>query len=564
MVDEAGAIMAEFKINIDGKDFFVNGPEGATQAQAEAYARQTLVPQGTTLGSTPQFVPPGTQIPSEETRRTQAIRETAGATGYPEALAVGSGRTVDQLLSGGRQIMNLLSRDEGAKRRLAEEQKTNTNIYSGLQREMPFTTGLGETLPYMAVPPSAGVVGGAGIVGGLEALQYGSPQERLTRAVLGGGSALAGGIVGRGISGILQPGVPGFMNETRRAALEGARNIGYQPRLSEITGSPLASRIEDVSARIPGGAGVMQAQNLSNQRAINRAAATSIGEQSSEVGAPVLAQASDRLGKVFEDIKALDVVTVNGRQVKPIAIGQSVGMVADDILRQQSKMIPQQRDANLINLAQQAKIASTSKGRIDGETYQLTRSGLSEASYDASGTNRALYGKLLNALDDSAEQSLRQVGRGDLADALKTARPQYANLKLLERGVTAEGGNVSPARVASTMRTQNPSAFREGRTSGNPLYPIAQIGENLKPLQQGSQTFERQIMNPLTLAAYAPLSYMGAKATTNPLINWYAQQALMSPTMGALSAGALPVGRAGAMGLLGIPGGVFNPVASKY
>src|SRR5690606_38604069 len=141
--------------------------------------------------------------------------------------------------------------------------------------------------------------------------------------------------------------------------------------------------------------------------------------------------------------------------------------------------------------AQQAKTLAANKARIDGEAYQLIRSGLSEASFDASGTNRVLYGKLLEALDDSADASLRASGHAALADSLKTVRPQYGNLKVLEKGAVAEAGNVSPARVASTLRSKNPAAFREGRLEGNQLFDIARMGEAFKPLRAGSPTYER-------------------------------------------------------------------------
>jgi hypothetical protein len=288
-----------------------------------------------------------------------------------------------------------------------------------------------------------------------------------------------------------------------------------------------------------------------NKAAFNRAAAEGIGETADELTPAVFAAANQRLGQVFEGIKSLG--------GKPIRIDQQVGNVADDILRQQRKMLPTQQDQNLINLANQAKMVAQHRGRIDGETYQLIRSGLSESSYEASGTNRALYRQLLDAVDDSADASLRATGNTALAQSLREARPQYANLKMLEKGAVAEGGNVSPARLASVMRTQNPAAFREGRMAGNPLYDVAQIGETMKPLQAGSPTYERTLMsNPLSTTLGAITSYPAAQLTTHPAALAYPLLAARNPrTFKALGEVARPAVKGGSMTVLNT---AFGPV----
>jgi hypothetical protein len=297
--------------------------------------------------------------------------------------------------------------------------------------------------------------------------------------------------------------------------------------------------MEDFAATVPGGAGAMADHATRNVTAMNRAAARAIGETADELTPNVLAAARARIVKPFEEVKAL-----TGR---PIAIGQSVANVADDILRQSSKMPGGQKDANLITLAQQAKALAANKGRIDGETYQLTRSHLSEAAYEANGTNKHLYGKLLEALDNSAEQSLRMMGKADLANALKTARPQYANLTMLEKGAVIEGGNVNPSRLASAMRTQDPKILREGTKSGE-MVDLARVGEQFKALNPGSQTFARGIVSsPLATALTAPVAYGAAKATTGALPRGYAAVMGQSQVPGAL---ADPITRAMLQGIL--------------
>lgn len=456
----------------------------------------------------------------------EGARQVAKETGVGEAMLVGAGRGADKLLAGIEQAAqaartvkvpgypDLPTKAQGEQRlgEIKAEQDKMDSSYAPLARERPIATTFGETAPYAAVP--GGVAASSATVAALEGAKYGTPQERLGRAVVGGGSTAAGGMLARGIGNFLAPVTKKAAGQANQEALAAAERLGVQPTLGEATGFPLLRRLEDYAARVPGGAGVMADFAAKNQTAINRAAASAVGEVADEMTPSVFAAASKRLGKVFEDIKAL-----GGR---PIQIGANVSAAADDILRQQAKMLPGQQDEILIKLANHAKALAANKAMMDGEAYQLARSGLSDAAFEATGSNKAMYGRLLSALDDSADASLRAGGQEALADALKTARPQYANLKMLEKGATAEAGNVSPARVASTMRTQNPGAFRRGDFIGTPMRDIATVGEGMKPLRAGSATMEREALsNPLSIATNALWSYPIAKMATSPVVSMY-------------------------------------------
>lgn len=518
--------------------------EGARMLAGEM--RKMMIKQDPTLGQKPDV-------------RKEAAKMAAKDVGVGETLAISAGRGLDKIGAGIEQLGQLSrtlpdygaakrspeGREMGA-RRLEEmkgEQQEKDIAYSGIQRERPFTSAAGEALPYAAVPASMGLLASSGVVGGLEAVKYGTGQERLSRGILGAGGNLVGGAAGNAVGGLLAPVGKGAVSQAERQALQGMDNMGVQPRMSQVTGSPFWSKVEDWAARTPGGAGVMREFGDANQAAINARAGQAIGEQGvTEMSPAVFGDAAKRMGGVFDEIKNL-----GGR---PIQVGSAVASAADDVLRQQGKMLPTQQDQNLISIANQAKALSANKGRIDGETYQLIRSGLSEASFDATGSNKVLYGKLLSALDDSADTSLRAGGKADLADALKTVRPQYGNLKLLEKGAVAEGGNVSPARLASAMRTQNPGAFREGRMAGNPLYDIAQMGETFKPMQAGSQTYERTLFtNPVSTTLGASMAYPAAKMATSPIAQFYPRHIGSTPAAGALAEIARSGAKAPAMAL---------------
>lgn len=481
----------------------------------------------------------------------------AEGVGLGESLAISAGRTFDKAamglkqltLSGLQQLPLPEMINKGISQELGEmatQEGEKNEAFSALEKNRPISTAIGGALPYLAIPASMGVIPSAAVVGGAEAMQYGTPGERATRGMFGFGGALAGGLVGKGVGKMIAPTAPGAVSGTQASALSAGQKLGIQPRLSEVTGSRFLSRMEDMAARTPGGAGVMDDFARANAQAINRAASKAIGENADEMTPAVFAAARARITKPFEDLKKLP--------GNPVKLNQSVISAADDVLRQQTKMISQQQDAGLIDLAKNLKWAASNRGKIDGEAYQLLRSGLSEASFDATGTNKTLYGKLLEAVDNSADASLRSAGHGGLADSLKASRPQYAGLLQLERGMVSEGGNVSPARLAQVLRAQSPGKFREGK--GGPLFDIGRLGESFKPLRQGSQTYEREVSSSLLdTAIKAPWAYGWANATTSPILTTYPRFLATNPNaaLAANRVGGLladPAARGTTMGLL--------------
>lgn len=458
--------------------------------------------------------------------------------GVLDTLAIATGRGFDktamglkQMVLGGVKKFGPESFSKAAEQELnslAAQEAGKDSEYAGLQAKRPISTGIGEAVPAIMATGGMGLIPASLGVAGMEGMKYGEPEERTKRAVVAGGSNLIGGYIGNKIGDIVAPVAGRALNATQSEALKTAQKLGYKPRLSEVTGSPVMARLEDVAARTPGGAGIMQDFATANQRSLNKAAAKALGENADELTPKVFSAASERISKPFEQIKALP--------GKSISVGKAVADAADEVLRVQGKMIAAEQDEALAGLAKQAKMLASNSGKIDGETYQLIRSGLSSQSYDATGTNRALYGKLLEALDNSAEESLKAQGRGELAAALREVRPQYGNLKTLEKGAIAEGGNVSAARLASALRTANPKAFREGAMEGNPLFDIAKIGETLKPLKAGSPTYEREAASDvLSMLLKAGPAYAVAKGTTSPMMTAYPNLVATNPTAAALA-----------------------------
>lgn len=493
----------------------------------------------------------------------EGAKMAAKGTEAGEAALIGTGRGIEKVIAGAKQAYNALPEyplvEGSAARRgaaLAAEQAEKDKAYAALQRERPFATVAGEVAPYAAIPASVGALPAALTVGAVEASKYGTPGERTGRGLMGAGTTFIGGTLANAAAKAVAPVTKKAAGAVHQGALEALERVGGAPTLGEATGSTFLRRLEDLVSRLPGGGSVMAEHGANRATAINRAAARSIGQEADEMTPAVFAAAHRDLGKVFDDIKTL--------QGRPIQIGPQVAAAADEVLATQAKMLPHQQDQNLIAIARQAKALSQNRGAIDGATYQLQRSGLSDAAFDATvGTNKQLYGKLLNALDDSADASLRAAGNDALADSLKVARPRWANLKTLEKGLTVEGGNAIPSRVASTMRTNNPGAFRQGRFIGEDLGDIATIGENLPPLRAGSQTFERETLsNPITAGLHYMWSKPVANILTSPVVTAYPRT--IGKTAAARGTAELlePSGRAAIAAALQ-QSGLLPPVAAE-
>ena len=439
----------------------------------------------------------------------------------PEALLISAGRTGDKLIAGVKQLSIPADAVPGDPRiaeqaeALEADQRSKDEAFSNIQREHPAAANIGQALPYIAVPPTVSALTQAGIVGGLEAMKYGTPEERVKAGIAGSTGTLAGNIISKGVGGTIKTG--SNVTTTQRLVMENAIELGVKPRMSQVTNSPTWALIEDVSSRNIGGRGVMERFAGNNQRVINKTLAKEMGEEADDLSPQVFANANERHGKVFDEVANLGKVSVNGKEINPITINRKVGDIAEEIIRVQSKRA--KPNTELLSMAEKAKMLSRNKGRIDGETYNLIRSDLSELSFDATGFDRSSFGKLLEALDDSAQASLKDIGKGDLAAALKEARRQYSAKKILAKGLVAEGGDANPARLAQVLRTQNPDKFRSA-VNPSPMQAIAQYGENFKPLKAGSQTAER---SPVWQAAFAIPSWLGAKASTSGVPAWYAR-----------------------------------------
>lgn len=487
--------------------------------------------------------------PSDREVATRAARVDTS-----NPIVAGARHVADKVVSGGAQgylgVRKLFSPNDPAidtaQADLAASEGKKDTYYKAFAGEHPMGTEVGEVLPQL--PLSGGGLVSAGLKSAIPGLlSYGNADERAANGVMGAGAGMVGNAVSRVTGRFLNP----PLSAAQRRTLAEGRDMGLNPRLSQVTESPGLADLEDWAGQMPFGSAVMGAHNRANTTAINRGAANSMlqpPDEAGRVGESVFQNARNDLGGVFRRITELD--RANGGATIQLGSGVSAppggaritpqgatpGLqpspltdAADEVLRRQGVLMPQGQNRQAIDMATMLRDASMQNGAaMTGEQYQASRSLLTRLQHEAFSGGDAesghAYERLLGALDDMADTSLRRAGRMDLADELQAARPAYGNMKLLERGRVSQGGDVTADRVAQAQRTQNPSAFRQGNIPG-PLGTIGRWGEQFPPLGRGSQTAGREatgrmVRQPgeLENIVGAVASPVLAKLSTSPIV----------------------------------------------
>ena len=444
--------------------------------------------------------------PQTETGAQTLAKQTSG----PEAFMVSAGHATDRILNGLTQAYLGARGEDRALGGLAKNVEAGNEAFAPLAQERPFSTAFGGALPSMAVPGAGAGYGGAALAGALpELLSYGSGGERLMR----GGVGAAGGMAGRAIGGLLSSFLKpaGAGTTVSKEAMGAAERVGYKPMAGQATQNPALLNVENYLARTPGSSGTMQAINHGNVEAINRAAAASVGQRGSEVGPSLLGAAENTIGQEFQRLQS----------VTAPKLGNDF---ADALLKIETQNAARGpfRDPQIDGLLNKG-LDLAAQGNLSGKAYKEIRSELSGQASKAFSSGDSTLGQALkgirSALDASAEQSLSAEDQA----AWRLAREQWGNWKTLTKGLVAEGGNVSPARVAAQLRGQGPG-FRTGEATGQ-LADIARIGEGFKgALNPNSGTLTQAgTWGPLTI----PANFIAAKAYTNPVVQSYLRNGLL-------------------------------------
>ncbi len=457
----------------------------------------------------------------------------------------GVGRTVDQIGAGMKQLYYGATGNDEAALRLTENQKGQDLIYADATRAHPIAAAIGEAAPTMALPlggavRGVGLLGTSMLAGALPgALEYGSAAERGTRGVLGA----AGGLLGAGAGGLvtraLKPG-QSLLNATGQEAVQAGERMGMNLTAGMTTGNRAMQQLEAVLARTPGASGYMQGIEQTNNAALNRAAATAMGETGDEITQGTFAAARARTGGEFQRLAGKTTVGLGDDFVNALAKVEGA-----------NKQLGAFASPEINTLVDKGLDLAVS-GHLAGSAYQTLRSRLSARAADAFGNGNSEVGTALKALRDGLDESARAGMSAADREAWDVARKQWANMRVLEKGKVVEGGNVSAARTASALQQANPVLYKGGQLD-TPLADIARIGEVFKPIANSGSP-ERIAMhnmmfgNPITGVPVTGAAYLARLAYMNPATQRYLTHELFNLSPRAIQSGQVAGGLLGGAG----------------
>lgn len=466
--------------------------------------------------------------------------------GVAQTLLIGAGRGVDQLAKGVQQLYYKATDDQGALKKLAAQVEADDAVYSKLQKQRPVATSLGEMAPAVVLGLGSGgaslpaaMARSALMTGAPEALRYGTTEERVSRGLIGGAGGAIGAGAGWGIGRLLQPAGKAIPKGVSNEAMEAASRLGYKPTPGQATNSPSLLALENNWLRKSGSGAVMEKAYNAQQQALNKAAARAMGESADNLGPQVMARAESRIGQEFKRLQDI---------TRPdLDAGFLDSLIKIDSANAAKGAFASKKVDNLVTKG----LSLAEQGKLTGKAYKEIHTELSNQASRAYKAGDATTGQAFKALRDALDDAAGQSLSGADAAAWRQARQQWGAFKTLAKSNVAEGGDVSAARVAASLR-RNGTGFRTGKVTGD-LADIGRIGEGFKPLP-----------NPTSgqLAAGGPLDFLfsagrgaAASAYMSPLGQRYVTRGLLDigPTGHlALSRGGGLLGAPYAQGLLGV------------
>lgn len=216
----------------DGQQFDVTAPDGASQDQVLEYAKS----QWTKTAKAKQEAPkPELEDP-----------------GFAQSALIGAGRTFDRVGKGMQQLYYGATGQDAKSAALKQAAEDDDKAYKPLQEARPWATGIGESLPSLAISGGGAstLAGNAlrmGIAGAIPgALEYGTAGER-------GGRAALGAAVGAAIPGLV--GVAKTAKSFAEPLYQSGREAIAGRLLNRVAGDnapQIAQRLSQASELVPG------------------------------------------------------------------------------------------------------------------------------------------------------------------------------------------------------------------------------------------------------------------------------------------------------------------------
>lgn len=214
-----------------------NVPDGTTRAELVARLQRN-----------------GYEVPKEWAQAPAPKLAPEDTPGVGETLLIGAGRTFDRVGKGMQQLYYGATGNADAQAKLKAAAEADDAQYSKLREARPWATGIGESLPTLALPGggSASLLGNAGrmaLAGAAPGLlEYGSAGERLQRGTIGAAAGAAVPLLGAALKTAWSAAEP--LTSAGRDAIAGR----LLNRLAGAEAPAVRARLASASELVPGSA----------------------------------------------------------------------------------------------------------------------------------------------------------------------------------------------------------------------------------------------------------------------------------------------------------------------
>jgi hypothetical protein len=242
------------------------------------------------------------------------------------------------------------------------------------------------------------------------------------------------------------------LNATEQATLAAGERLGLRATPGARLGSPQLRQIEAKLESYPSTSGPLLKLSADNGRVVQREFLKAIGESGDEVSSQALANAAQRIGKVFDDAAANNKVAYDAQLESQLSqIGQRAAL---ELTEAEGKVIQNQL-GEIVNKAAQAG------GAIDGPAFQSIYSALGRISGGSgTGGTRVAAGEIRDALHDALIRSAGPKAAGKLTEA----RNQYRNLLTAEKSgaIDPGSGTVRAGQLANAFARSDKNGYLRG------------------------------------------------------------------------------------------------------
>lgn len=473
--------MATYNITSpDGKVYKITAPDNASEAEVLAYAQRNYK-------MTPKE---GAKAPDP----TEGM-----STGQKILVGVGKGMT--DIGYGVGQMLNLVSREDVAKKRETDRAIMNT----GAGQVGNFIGNAAVALP-AAFIPGANTVAGASLVGaGLGLAQPStSTKETLTNVAFGGAGGAAGQAVANRVPGMLRQWQTSAADDAARqaaqasqkfAAAKAGNQAGYVIPPADLNPGMISEALSGLSGKIK----TAQVASQRNQGVTDKLARNALGlADDAQLDSATLAGIRSRAGQAYQAVSSIG--QVNTTKAYLDALDEAVKPFVS-----QSKSFPGRGVPKLVDDIQSLKTGAFDAGDAI-ETIKVLRND-ADAAYRA-GDKLAgkAYKKASEALEQAIDDHLVKSGApADLLKGYRSARQQIAKSYTVENALNPQTGSINAPKLAKDLER------------GKPLIgELRQIAEFAQAFPKASQALKEapKATSPLDWAVGA----MSGTATGNPLM----------------------------------------------